>query len=239
MTTEQSEGKEMGVIGRIVGIFSSPKETFESIDRKPTWLIPFIISIVVTVVLQFLILDIGIADRMEMMRAQEMSAQQLEAAEAQMAGPMRYIGIIAIPIVVLIIWAILAGILLFGGNTIMGGESKFKKMLSMVAWTSLIGVVGGTLKTLLILSKGTAHGVVTSLAILLPTPAPGQATTLYRLLDRFDVFSIWNLVLWIIGISVIYKFKIKKSATFIIILWAVYIVLAVLLGGVFGSMFGG
>lgn len=239
MSTEQGTGKEMGVFGRIVGIFSSPKETFESIDRKPTWLVPFIIVTLFAILSQLIVLDIGIADRMEIMRAQEMSAQQLEAAEAQMAGPMRYIGPIVSPIFILLIWAIFAGILLFGGNTVMGGESKFKKMFSMVAWTSLIGVVGGALKTLLILSKGTSVGVVTSLAILLPTPAPGQTTTLWRLLERFDVFSIWNLVLWVIGISVIYKFSIKKSATFIIILWAIYIILAVILGGVFGSMFGG
>jgi hypothetical protein len=229
----------MGAIGRIVGIFVSPKETFESIDENPTWLIPFIITLIFLVVFQMLTMEINIQDRMAIMEARDMPAEQLEAARAQVAGPMKYIGLVIAPIATLVVWAILAGILLFGGNTIMGGESKFKKMFSLVAWSSLVGIVGGILKMFLILQKGTTHGVTTSLAILVPTPAIGETgSVLYRFLAKLDLFTIWNLVLWIIGLSVIYKFETKKSATLVIAIEVIWIIIAVALGGVLGGMFG-
>jgi len=43
--THGSEGGEMGVIQRIINVFTSPEKTFESIRRKPAWVAPFIILI--------------------------------------------------------------------------------------------------------------------------------------------------------------------------------------------------
>jgi hypothetical protein len=239
MSTEQSSGKEMGALSRIVGIFTSPRETFESIDRKPTWLVPFLIIVILMVVRQFLIMDIGIQDQLAMMEARDVPAERIEMARTQAAGPLKYLSIGFIPVVILIVWVVLAGIFLFVGNTVMGGESKFKKVFSVMAWSSLIGLVGEVLKTFLIMSKGTAQGVVTSLAILLPTPQAGQTpSVLYRLLSRFDVFTIWTMAIWIIGMAVIFRFTTKKSATLVLSLWAIYIILAVALGGLFSSFTG-
>jgi hypothetical protein len=150
-----------------------------------------------------------------------------------------YLGVVATPVGILLFWAIFTGILLFCGNTIMGGDGKFKKVFSVVAWSSLIGLVGNILRTLLTVSKGTSQGVSTSLAVMLPTPAWGQKTFLYRVLERFDLFAIWELIIWIIGLAVIYRFTTKKSATLIIGLWVIYSLFTIVLGGVLGPMFGG
>ena len=240
MNTEETSVKEMGAMGRIVGIFSSPRETFENIDRKPTWLVPFIIIVIVTLVLGLLAMDIQIKDRLADMEARDIPAERFEATQRQMEGPLKYIGFIVAPIGMLIVWVIIAGILLFVGNTLMGGETKFKKVFSVVAWTSLIGVVGQIVRTFLVLSKGTTRGVGTNLAILLlPTPELGQSPSyLYRFLSQFDVFAIWGLALYIIGLAVIYRFTTKKSATLVIGVWAVYVVLAVVLGGFLSGLTG-
>ncbi len=240
MNGETTTGREMGVFGKIIGIFTSPRETFESIDRKPSWLVPFIINLVFVVVLQYLVMDIAIKDRVAIMRAKNVPAEQMEVMESRMQGPMKYAGMIVGPVATLIVWAILAGILLFGGNTIMGGETRYKKVFSVVAWSSLVGLVGGILKTFLILSKGTTRGVVTSLAVLLPTPPLGhKASVLYRFLSKFDLFTIWNLILWIIGLAVIYRFTTKKSSTLVLSLWAIWIVISITLGSILTVGFGG
>ena len=121
----------------------------------------------------------------------------------------------------------------------MSGDTTFKKIFSAVAWSSLIGLVGTILKTLLILSRGSTQGVATSLAILLPTPGLGQSKSVtYRLLERFDLFTVWTLFLWIIALAVLNRFSAKKSAILIGSLWAVYIVLIVALGDLFSGMTG-
>jgi hypothetical protein len=240
MSAEQTSAKEMGPGGRAIGVFISPRETFESIDRKPTWLVPFLVVIIASIILQLLVLDIGIQDRLDTMRAQELPDARIEAARTQMAGPLRYVGVAITPVAVLVIWAVLGGIFLFTGNTIMGGEAKFKKIFSLFAWTSLIGVLGGILKTLLILAKGSTRGVVLSLAFLLPPLEKGESPSMiYRFLDRFDFFTIWSLILWAFGFAVIYRFTTKKSAIMVFSLWAIYIVLVVVLGGLLSGIFGG
>ena len=77
-----NEGKsteELGPIGRIIGIFTSPRETFESIHRKPTWLVPFLICVIVTIILSFLVMDITIQDRIAMMQARGVPQEQIDA----------------------------------------------------------------------------------------------------------------------------------------------------------------
>jgi hypothetical protein len=240
MNTETDSIKETGALSKVVGIFTSPRETFKSIDQKPTWLVPFLIVVILSVVMQFLVMDIGMKDQIARMEARNTPAAQIEAMQSRMEGPWKYIGVAFVPVAILAVWAVLAGILLFGGNTMMGGETKFKKVFSVMAWSSLVGMVGQILKTFLILSKGTSRGVVTSLAILLPTPELGEKTPiLYRFLSRFDLFTIWELIIWIIGLAVIYRFETKKSAMLVLSLWVIWVLISVALGGLLGGMFGG
>ncbi|NQT25082.1 YIP1 family protein [candidate division KSB1 bacterium] len=240
MNAETMETKEMGLISRIVGIFSAPTETFESINRKPTWLMPFLIVVILTITMQYFVRDIGMKDQVAKMEARGMSDEQLEMVKKQMSGPAQYIGIVAIPVVTLAIWAIISGILMLGTNTAMGGQATFKKMFAVQAWSSLVGMLGGILKTVLIISKGSTQGVATSLAIILPTPALAETPpVMYRLLSKFDVFTIWALVLWVIGIAAVGNLDTKKSATVVIAIWVLWIILSVALGGVLGPMFGG
>ena len=240
MNSDSNEGKDMNVFEKIIGIFTSPRDTFVAIDNRPTWLIPFFIIIVVVVISQFLVMDIAMNDQIEAMKARGLSSEQIQTAQEHMQGPMKYIGFIIAPVGILIVWLILAGILLFTGNTIMGGKAQFKNVLAIISWSSLIGIVQAALRTYLIISNGTSFGVTTSLAILLPTPQVGESKTLlYRLLSRFDIFTIWTLILWIIGLAVVYKFSTKKSATMVLTLWAIYIVLVVALGSLLGGIFGG
>ncbi|MFO7889643.1 MAG: Yip1 family protein [bacterium] len=239
MNSNAQGKKNMNVFEKIVGIFSSPKETFVAINEKPTWLIPFIIIVIVATVSQFLLMDITFSDQIEAMKARGMNSEQIQAAQKSMQGPIKYIGFIAAPIFILLAWLILSGIFLFTGNTIMGGRAQFKNVLAVVSWSGLIGIVQSALQTYLVISNGTSFGVTTSLAILLPTPQLGEdKTVLYRLLSRFDIFTFWTLILWIIGLAVVYKFSTKKSATMVLSLWAIYIVLVVAIGSLLGGVFG-
>ncbi|MEJ2628260.1 MAG: Yip1 family protein [bacterium] len=174
MNSDSKEGKDMNVFEKIIGIFTSPRDTFVAIDNKPTWLIPFFIIIVVVVISQFLVMDIAMNDQIEAMKARGLSSEQIQTAQEHMQGPMKYIGFIIAPVGILIVWLILAGILLFTGNTIMGGKAQFKNVLAVISWSSLIGIVQAALRTYLIISNGTSFGVTTSLAILLPTPSSSR-----------------------------------------------------------------
>ncbi len=239
MNAEGQKESKMNVFEKIIGIFTSPKETFTEINTKPTWLLPFIIITLLAVISQFLVMDITFQDQIEVMKSRGMSQEQIELAQERMEGPMKYIGFIAAPIGILIVWLILAGILVFTGNNIMGGNANFKNVLAVVSWSGIIGIVQQVLYTYLVISNGTRFGVTTSLAILLPAPQVGESQTLlYRILSRFDIFTIWTLILWIIGLSIVYNFSTKRSATMVLSLWIIYIIFVVAAGSLLGGMFG-
>jgi hypothetical protein len=238
MTENTGAKKKMGILERIPGVFISPRETFESVKEKSVWWIPFLITVVLALVLLFMAYDISVKDQLAGMRAADPPAteEQIQQAEVGMRGIGKYIAIGSIPIATLAVWAILSGCFLLMGNSVLGGDSTFKQIFSMTAWSSLIGSLAGIVKSLLILSKGTSRGVTTSLSILLPTPELGQkAPILHRLLSKFDIFTIWQIVVWIIGLAVIYRFESKKSALIVLPLWGLWIVVSLILGGLFGG----
>lgn len=236
MGAEVSEAKGLGVFGRIIGIFTSPKEAFHDINKKPDWLIPFIILIAVVVVVQFVLMDIGVADQIAKMEASDMPEAQLEMARNQMQGPLKYAQFIVIPIMTLITWCVVSGIHLFFTNVVFGGETTFKKMFAVTSWSSLIGVVSTLLRMVMVMSKGTSHGVTTSLAILMPTPGLTETPSiLFKLLAHLNIFTIWGLVLYAVGISAISRLDMNKSAAVVIINWLIWVLISIPLWSVFGA----
>ncbi len=229
---------EMSAMQKIIGIFTAPRQTFEAIDQNPTWLLPFLIGIVIFLIFQTLTVDIQMSERIEIMEAQgRLSAEQLEAAKTSMTGPMKYVGFIAGPIVWLIMILIMAAIFYVASNLMIGGDSSYKKVFAIVCWSGLVGTLSLIVMTLLILSKGTMQGVALDLTILLDTPPiGGEKSALYRIFSNLNVFTIWQVVLWIIGLSVTYKATTKKAAVPILSLWGIWIVLSVVLGPFFDSM---
>ena len=234
MNSEDQTPQEMSVVGKIISIFVSPTETFRSLDQKPTWLVPYIIIIIFITVAQFMALDIQISDRIAMMQTQDIPADRMEEAQAQAQGPLKYVGIVMTPIVLPIVWAVLAGILLLTANMMIGHVEgvNFKKIFSVVAWSSVVSLLGIILATYITLSKGTAYGVGTDLAPLIGTPPIGEPKSLlYRLMSKLDIMTIWQLILWTFGLSVMYKVTTKKAAIPVVTLWIIWIVISVALGG--------
>jgi len=238
MNTETKSENEMTFLGKILGIFTSPTETFQSIDRKPTWFLAFVVIITCLIITQFLILDIRVEDQLAMMEAQDAPAERLEMARSQSSGGLKYIQLGVMPIAVLLANLVIAGIYILLGNAVMGGDTRFKKVLSVVVWTGFIGIIQSALHTYLTLSKGTSHGVTTSLAVAVPTPPIGQSTPFYRFLASIDIFTIWSIILLIIGFSVIFNFSRKKSSIMVVSLWIVWTALVVFVGGFFAQMSG-
>jgi len=238
MSEETTTAGEMSTMQKIIGIYTAPRRAFEAIDQNPTWLVPFIIGVVFFLIFQFLTVDMQMDYRIEMMEARgNIPQEQMDIAKTQMQGPIKYIGFVAGPIVWLIMIVIIAALFYVAGNIMIGGDSSFKKVFAIVAWTGLIGVISFIIITLLILSKGTLHGVALDLSILLDTPPVGEEkSVLFRILSKFDVIVIWEIVLYIIGMSVTYKSTVQKAAVPVLSLWVVWIIISVAFGGFFESL---
>jgi hypothetical protein len=229
-------------VERIIGIFTSPRETLEDVSERPNYWLPLIVLAVVALLLAVLLRDIGMEYTLEKMRNNpNITPEQLARTEEgmrQMANsPLRFLNLIFAPIGAIIAVLVVAGAFMFAGNVIMGGEANFKTIFSVTAWAGFIGVLETIVKTPLRIAQRSLE-VTTSLAIILSPDA--KDSFLYKLLNRFDLFTIWHLVVYTFGIAAIYKFSMGKSATIVVGLWilwtAIYLAFSQLFGG-FG--FGG
>lgn len=217
---------------RMVGVFFSPTETFEDIARKPDVLVPLIVLVLFTAITTFLAVphidfDAIAQKQIEQMQKQNpnMSDQDAErvARMTKSFGKMAaYVG----PIFIIIGWVIIA-LVLWGAVRLMGGQGEYMQSLSttLYAWFPRM-IIGGIIGAVIIMSRGMVDPtqmpsiVKTSPAFLVEM---SEHPVLYALLGSFDVFVIWTIILLVIGFSALSKLSRAKTATIIVSLWVVTI----------------
>ncbi len=224
-------------IGRIFGVLFSPKATFEDIVRKPSWLLPMAIMVVLGV-----LAAVSLNQRMNWRdyvsqqiekspRASQLSAEQKDKqieVGAKIAPISTYITVPLVPIVGLLVVALV----MWGAYTLLGGAStNFKTALGIVSHAFVPSYIGSLLFLLVVFLKpvGTVdlqNPVATNVAALLPDDVPKWLDALCK---NLDVFVIWYLLLIATGFAATNPKKLKggKSFTIAFSMMAVYVVLRV------------
>ena len=220
--------------GRVIGVFFSPGKTFEDIVRKPSWMLPVLLTTILSIAVSFAINQrINWREFMSQQiekspRAANLSAeqkqQQIEGG-AKFTPPFTYaIGVVGPILAVLII-----GLVMWGAYSLLGGAStNFSTAMGITSHAFLTGLVSSPLFILILYLKpyGTAdldNPVAANLAALLPEES---AKWLVALCKSFDVFSIWTLILLAIGFAATSPKKLKGGKPFAIAfgLWAAFVI---------------
>lgn len=248
------EPARLGPIARLTGTLFSPGETFEDVNRKPTWVVPVIIGIATVLASSFFFQwrvnpDWDTIFRNQIRKRMESSNQSLtpEQIDAQVnisksfAKFFPIIGAVIIPV----FYLALAGIFALGMMFIQA-KTTFKKILSVVAWSSAAtGVVAFlvTVASLMIkneeglrsIDPTDSAGVVPSnIAAFLPSET---GAVIKAFAGSIDIFTIWFLILLAIGFAAIAgarKITSGKTATVVFGFWAVYVLIKVGLAAAFG-----
>jgi Yip1-like protein len=219
--------------GRIMGIFFSPKATFEDIVRKPSWVLPVLLSTIFSIAVSF-----SINQRMnwrEFMsqqiekspRAAQLSAEQ---KQQQIEGGAKFTPAFTYAIGVCgpILATLIIGLVMWGAYSLIGGIStSFSTAFGITAHAFLTGLVSSPLFILILYLKpfGTAdleNPVAANLAAFLPDDA---AKWLVALCKSFDIFVFWTLILLAIGFAAVNPKKLKGAKPFTIAfsVWGVYV----------------
>jgi hypothetical protein len=229
---EQSEqAPRMNALQKTWNMYFAPSKTFFALEQRPTWIFPVAVLIIIVIITSVLIADFKIQEaRQRINENPQLTAQQkeeiFERMEEQQAKPiMKLLSYVIGPIVaIFVVIFFVSGILYFGGNVLLGGETVFKKVLSVYSWSSLVALPGLIVKAPLMLTKKTAQ-VHTSLAALMPSGS--DESLLFKILTHTDIFVIWEICLISIGLAIMYKFTTKKTAGLVIGLYLFYVVVAV------------
>lgn len=201
----------------------SPDETLRDIARKPDVLVPLIVILVIST-----ISGIVLAPRMEFdsMRTQmaarnpNLSPDDIDRG-VRIAGAVGKVSAYASPLIALAAFAIMAGVL-FIAFRLFGGEGTFKQAFSVVIYAWIPRVIQGIILTIIIAFKGTVDVndmptlVRSNLAFLTDM---SQHPVLFSLLSTFDLFTIWTVILLIVGFAWTSRFTKTRSAAIILSIW--------------------
>lgn len=233
---EQSE--DLGFWQRLVNVYINPRKTFAAVDFRPTWLTPMILIALIAVVTTQIMFPVIMQNQLEKIREMpNIPAEQLQAIEKQFtenSAQQRIITLVSQVVATPVVFVIIAAIFYFVGSVLLGGDTSFKKVLSVFCWASCISILGTLVVVPLVMSKG-SFNVNISPALLLPADSIG--TTLHTLLSKFDFFTIWFLAVFALGFSIIYRFSLAKAYAAVGILWGIWIAISTAFAGLF-SRFG-
>jgi hypothetical protein len=226
---------------RIVAVFTRPSQAWGGLETRVQWWVPVLIFALVQVIGSTLLFERAmlptIRDQFDEQVANgEMSAQQAERAEDLMSGPVGrsflLIPTVVFPFVLILLTAL--GVM-FGVGFLLGGTLRYRLALETVAWSSLINVVAALLLFVLAWTQESFRSVHIGFGAFLPEPeTPNKLNTfLTSFLDGIGPFSIWSLVVMILGASTL-SGKPRKPVA--LVLSVIYLVLVAFFSGL-GALF--
>jgi hypothetical protein len=227
--------------GRVFGALFSPKATFESIVKQPTWIVPVILFVFAGLAVSFSITQrIGWRTVIEKQIADSPSAQkQMEQLTPDQRNDAlnsraKFTPYIVYPINVL---APFIGVLVVGGiflgafNLILGARINFKTSLAIVSYAWVPGLIGALLGILVIFLKDPSTVDVQNLVASNPGAVLSDDSPkwLVSALTSLDLFSFWTMILMAFGYSAADPKKISFGKAFgtVLGLWLVYVLIKV------------
>jgi hypothetical protein len=238
----QPEPSGMGEFSRIVGVFFEPSKTFGDIARRPTWIVPMILAILVGIgFVMALSQHVGWERVVHQSvdgnaRMQQLPADQREQAIATQVKftPVGYYAVVVLgtPIVSVIVAAVLLGI-----TAIMSAGLRFKQVFAAVVWAGLPRVISGLLTIVVIFLKNPDDfNIRNPLAFNVGAfMDPNGSKFVYTLASSLDLFTIWNLLLVAIGLKAAAGKKLSFTGALVAVVlpWAVMVLLLAAVAGAF------
>lgn len=149
---------DAGPLGRIMGVFLKPKQTFESMRERPRFLLALILVAIVQLGIASLIVSSGIArdEAVAKLEAQGADQAKIDTVEKFMDSPVAPVFTV-VTAVVAVGFGIVAGaaLLFFMGNLMLGGRLQFRHYVCAVAFGWVVMLVDNIVRASLILAK---HG---------------------------------------------------------------------------------
>src|SRR6202011_4102263 len=189
----------IGPFGRMIGVFFSPKATFEDIVRKPSWVLPVVLLTLFSIAVSFAINQrINWREFMsqQIEKSPQASSMSAEQKEQRIEGGAKFSPVLT--------WTMVVALVMWGAFNLLGGaNTNFGTSYAITSHAALTGLVSSLLFILVLYLKpyGTVdleNPVATNLAAVLPD---ASAKWLVALLKSFDIFPFWTLILLAIGFA--------------------------------------
>ena len=250
-------GPEPGAFARLVGVFTSPAKTFESIARKPgwDWLVPVVLLMVGSYIAQSVMLpkmDVDDAVKTQMRFVDKMSQgnipeekraeiekQTRDGIEAGRSPVRRAVNTLFILIPILLVPGIYHGL-----AAAFNAKTTYLKVLSGYSYTWSIYIVPILLSALVAMPRASLdmneiqfqRVLKSNVAAFLDWDSTSKV--LLAVLSSVDVFDIWTFIVGSIAVSKTTRFSPSAAKYVVGGVWLSYILLKVVFGGLYSAFMG-
>jgi Yip1 domain len=232
-------------IARIIGTLVSPGATLADIARRPTFVVPLILIVVLSIaggaIMATKVDFAAIAhDAIEQnARAAQMSPEQ-KAQQVKLMGAIFRVSAFLAPVFSIVMLVVVAAILL-AAFKLMGGDGDFLQAFSLTCYAWIPLLVKSVLVCVVVLARTRAftmaqlqNPIASNLGFLVSLK---EHPVLFSFLSSIDLFTIWLLVLLTIGFAAMSRFSRAKSAAIILALWVVKVFFTVAFASI-GALMG-
>lgn len=224
----------------LIQVFFSPVEAYRNIGTRSILLPAIILILLVIGIMTYLQSPVLARDQVQMIKNNPELAARVPTEHLQAMTEMTFVRKIITSVtqsLTILIGLVVYSLILLVMSRVSGCDMTYRTALSIVLLSAMIHPVLATVvKTPLILSRGTALGVSMSPALLLPDLDPISLT--FQILERFDIFLLWSLVVLVTGITVVSGVSRNRAAVIGILLWLVSGLLVILMFTVSMSLSG-
>lgn len=229
---------DQGLAARCLGMITAPRTTLQAVTSHPRWLgmLITVLAILAGTMFVFLSTEVGrealLDGEVRQVEALmgRISDQQYERMEATLPYA-RYFALVTVAVVPAVM-LIVAGLLYGFFNTGVGRNATFRQVFSVVVHSSAVYATA----QLFVMPLDYARETLSSPANLGAFfPMLDEAGFLARLLGAVDLFLVWSVIVFAIGVSVLFKRPTRPVA---VSLLGLYVAVALLVATVI-SLRGG
>lgn len=222
-------------LSRLIGVFIEPGETFDDIARKPGFIAPLILLVLVSLsVVETMLAKIGtyriiLESLRQSGRAANMDPAQLHQVVERTAGitsiGMQVSALFGAPVFLLLV----AGFGLLVLNGFFGQHAKFKQVFSVTCYANLPSIVGGVMAVAIMFFGDPDAFNARSPAPTNPGYFLNPLTTshvVFAIASSLDVVVFWFMILLAMGLSRVAEKKVKAGSIFLTFLgvWALLVI---------------
>ncbi|MCA1563567.1 MAG: YIP1 family protein [Acidobacteria bacterium] len=228
-----------GLVGRFIGVITSPRATFAAIVAHPRWFGMLALTTIAIAILTAAPMttkagqEAALETQVSQMEAFGVEVNdEMYARMEQGMGRAAYTTAAGVLVMSPLFALIVAGVLFAVFNGAMGGEASFKQIFAVVVHAGVISVLAQLFTAPVNLARGTM-GSATNLGVLLPMI--DEKSFAGRLLGMIDLFIIWYVIVLAIGLAVLYR---RRTQPIAMTLLGAYAVLALVFAAVMSRMGG-
>jgi hypothetical protein len=218
-------------VAAVIGTFSSPSETFRRLVARPTWWLPFVVSLVLgtlTYAVAFPKIDLEGTIRESI----EKSGRSVPAGtvERQVAFTQKWSAAFVAGFCVVVAAAFFfVALILWGGAKMMGADARYAQVLAIWAHSGLPNAIASVVALPLFLrlpdgsltQTAAERVMVSNLAAFLDDSAPAALRTFC---GSMDVFSFAVLFLLVVGFPRLPGLSKGAARAIPIVLWALFVI---------------